>query len=164
MQALKQNYFSLFGLEVNILQEMTLIKQRYYQLQKQFHPDNFTNSAPQEKALAERVAAYLNDAYQTLKDPLKRAIYLLKLKGVELREEDTQMDPDFLTAQFELREKMEIDANKEAGLEEIKAALAQRQQQLTIFLQEEALEKARLCVRELQFYVKLLEEFDNGIT
>lgn len=77
-------------------------------MQKRFHPDNFATASERDRLLAVQQAAQINDAYQTLKDPLRRAEYLLSLQGIEMNsEQQTLQDPMFLMEQMELREELE---------------------------------------------------------
>lgn len=161
MQSSTNNYFSLFGLEIGFEQDLTRLKERYYQLQKQFHPDNYVSALPQEKMLVEKLAAKINDAYQTLKEPLKRAIYLLEIKGYPLAETQVAMDKAFLQAQFHLRERMGEATETMSLKKEIQSEISAKQNQFVLYCAEKDFERAQNAVREWQFYMKSLTELDE---
>ncbi|MBU5881014.1 co-chaperone HscB [Vibrio cholerae O1] len=102
------NYFELFGLPIQFELDGSLLSSQFRALQKRFHPDNFATASERDRLMAVQQAAQINDAYQTLKDPLRRAEYLLSLQGIEMNaEQQTLQDPMFLMEQMELREELE---------------------------------------------------------
>lgn len=82
------------------------LERQYFGFQRRLHPDRFVAKSSREKALSQSQATSLNDAYETLKDPLKRAAYLLELLGhpVDLTACGTINDPKLLMEQMEKRE------------------------------------------------------------
>jgi len=91
-----ENYFKLLGLPVSFDINKELLNSNYHDIQKAVHPDNFANASDLERRLSVQKAAQINDALETLKNPLRRSIYLLSLYGIELTENDTSIDPAFL--------------------------------------------------------------------
>ena len=83
----QRNYFAFFDLPLKLQVDVVALEKRFYALSRTLHPDRFASKpvAEQEAALAE--SSLLNDAYRTLKDPISRTQYLLKLEGVELEEQ-----------------------------------------------------------------------------
>ena len=79
-----KNFFELFGLPVGFLVDGQELAVRYRELQKVVHPDRYAAAGEQSQRLSLQGATLVNEAYETLKDPLKRARYLLTLKGVEI--------------------------------------------------------------------------------
>jgi molecular chaperone HscB len=81
------NYFEFFDLPRKLTLDVVALEKRFYVLSRKLHPDRFASKpvAEQEAALAQ--SSLLNDAYRTLKDPILRTQYLLKLEGVELEEQ-----------------------------------------------------------------------------
>jgi molecular chaperone HscB len=77
------DFFSFLGLPRKLRIDMSDLEQRYRALSRQFHPDYFYNAAPAERRAALEKSSYLNDAYRTLKSPIARIEYLLKLEGLE---------------------------------------------------------------------------------
>ena len=98
------NYFELFGIPVSINVEKTQLAKRFFELQKKFHPDFFTqdDDAAQEEAL-EKTAA-LNKGYKILRDRDATIQYILLLKGTMTKEEKYVLPPDFLMEMMELNE------------------------------------------------------------
>jgi molecular chaperone HscB len=82
-----QNYFTIFSLPAHLVVDLAALEKSFYALSRRLHPDRFAArpAADQDAALAE--SSRLNDAYRTLKDPIARTEYLLKLEGVELEEQ-----------------------------------------------------------------------------
>src|SRR3990167_7950003 len=81
---LKKNYFELFCLPVTYQVDLELLSQRYRALLQQVHPDRFVNASPQEQRLAVQYTGLVNDALDTLKSPIKRSAYLLKIHGIDI--------------------------------------------------------------------------------
>lgn len=161
---LEFDYFKLFGLTPTYQQDVTLLKTRYLELQQKMHPDNFVNALAHEKQLAVTYAAAVNQAFKVLACPLQRAIYLLKLQGIDTQSEtDTQMPMDFLVEQMELREALEEVADESARekvAQKIHCAWQQCEESLATALDEipKEFSVARLWVRKMQFYARLREE------
>ncbi len=87
--------------------DLAQLAERYRQLARETHPDRFADAPAAEQRQALARAAQLNDAYQTLKSPSRRAHYLLGLRGESLPLEATVQDPEFLLRQMMLREELE---------------------------------------------------------
>jgi molecular chaperone HscB len=165
---LTQSHFELFGLPPAFDLDPGRLAAVYRELQRAVHPDRYAGGSDQERRLSVQRAAQVNEAYQVLKDPLRRARYLLELAGVGTREEtNTAMDPAFLMEQMEWRERLEEvgDGRDLAGLMALGEALSSRRKAMTEELatafrdgSPQALEGAAETVRELRFVEKLLEE------
>jgi len=170
--ALDKNYFEIFGLPESFRLDLTDVTKRYRELQQQLHPDRFASASDQDRRLSVQMAALVNEAYQTLKDPVRRGRYLLLLKGVDTGEEsDTSMNTGFLMEQMELRESLESVRDSEdalAALASLETTVAdsfdRRIGQLqTCFDGNEVndLKMARETVRELQFLQKIRAEIEE---
>lgn len=106
---LSKNFFQLFALPISFDIDMSKLMDAYRSLQKVVHPDHFASGTDKEKRLSIEMAAHLNEGVDTLKKPVKRAIYLLKLQGIDVDfEKNTAMSPMFLMDQMELREQLEV--------------------------------------------------------
>jgi molecular chaperone HscB len=82
-----------------------LVERRYFELQRRLHPDRFATRSPKERALSQAQATSLNEAYETLMDPLARAVYLLRLSGIETTGDGKSIDdPALLMEAMEMRE------------------------------------------------------------
>lgn len=102
---LMQNHFELFQLPQKFNVDRALLDTAYREVQSQVHPDKFVRANDAEKRVAMQWATRANEAYQTLKNPLKRAAYLCQLNGVDLQtESNTSMPSAFLMQQMEWRE------------------------------------------------------------
>ena len=100
-----QNHFALFNLPTSFELDRTKLDTAYREVQSTVHPDKFVQAGDAEKRVAMQWATQANEAYQTLKDPLKRATYLCHLNGVDLQtESNTSMPASFLMQQMEWRE------------------------------------------------------------
>jgi molecular chaperone HscB len=169
---LEKNYFELFGLPSQFTVDLTDLATRYRELQKKFHPDKFASSTDAERRMASQMAAQINAAYQSLRSPLERGRYLLKLSGIALDDEkDTQMNPAFLMEQMELREQFESASYTEDPLshllqlgKEINHAIEMRISKLENLFHgktSESLSQARNLLREMQFLEKLRKDIDR---
>ena len=97
-------------------------EKRYFALQRRMHPDRFAARLPKEREYSLQHAANLNDAFQLLKSPVRRAEYLLALKGKPMRGsgEETVDDPEVLMRAMEMRESL-AEAETRAAVEAIAA-------------------------------------------
>ncbi|ELB2796635.1 co-chaperone HscB [Vibrio alginolyticus] len=162
------NHFELFGLPSQFKLDGSLLSSQFRELQKRFHPDNFTTGSERDRLMAVQKAAQINDAYQVLKNPISRAEYILAEQGVEIRgEQQTMQDPMFLMEQMELREELEEIADNsdpESALFDFdskvskmyKQHLASVEQELDDGLWAEAADR----VRKLKFIAKLKNEIE----
>lgn len=81
------DYFSFFGLPRKLNIDHGLLEREFYNLSRKLHPDLYAQADSQEQEWSLEQSSQLNDAYRTLKDPIKRTQYLLRLEGVELEEQ-----------------------------------------------------------------------------
>src|ERR1700761_4360571 len=103
-----RNYFEFFDLPQNLAIDLRDLEKRFYDLSRKYHPDVNARKGPAERAEAEEATAILNDAYRTLRDPIKRAMYLLKLEGFDIGEQGTKdVPPELLEEMFELNMALE---------------------------------------------------------
>jgi len=101
------NYYELFDLPVNFGVDRAILDEHFRNLQRTFHPDKYANASDREKRLAVQQAAHINEAFQILKNPIKRARYLLELKDILVDDQQSSMDEAFLMEQMELREALQ---------------------------------------------------------
>lgn len=167
---MSENYFQLFGLPAGFEVDGEALALRYRDLQRAVHPDRFAGASDRERLLSVQQASLINEAFQTLKDPLARARYLLQLNGIELSDTDTAMEPMFLMEQMELREALDevrAAADPFAALNAVRDRAEQRERGLMADLADlfggapETLQAAPELVRKLQFMRKLLQEVDE---
>ncbi|OGS92987.1 MAG: Fe-S protein assembly co-chaperone HscB [Gallionellales bacterium GWA2_59_43] len=159
----QQNHFQLFGLPQSYAVDATQLDQHYRALQAQVHPDKSAHLSETEQRLAMQHSTQVNEAYQTLRNPLKRARYLLSLQGVDTQEEtNTAMPVDFLMEQMEWREAV-AEASDVSVLDELEARLHRETRALENELAgkidaEKNYADAAGLVRKLRFMEKLAEE------
>jgi molecular chaperone HscB len=137
------DYFELFDLERKLSLDARDLEQRFYTLSRKLHPDRFVNATPAERERSLESSALLNDAYRTLRDPIARAGYLLKLEGIEAGEA-SQAPPELLEEVFELNEALEQARN---GGEAARPQLERDQQRFLSLLGEAGSQIDALAVR-----------------
>jgi molecular chaperone HscB len=116
------DYFTFFGLPRKLTLDVSAIEKDFYELSRKLHPDLNARAGSQEQEWSLQQSSLLNDAYRTLKDPIKRTQYLLQLEGVELEEQSKSaterarstgemkkqiVPPDLLEEVFELNIQLE---------------------------------------------------------
>ncbi len=170
MQILNQNFFALFEQPQGFHLDMEALSATYRQLQNANHPDRFAGEGESERLKAVQLTSLINEAYDTLRSPMKRAAYLLQLAGVDTeRVEQSDLSMDLLLEQMQLRESLaELPADDSAlpQLEKLKKDVSEkmraRQQQFAELMQSEQLDAARKLFHEMQFLHKLTKEIDQG--
>lgn len=100
------DHYARLGMMPTFDVDLDRLEQQYFGFQRRLHPDRFAAKSAKERALSQSQATSLNEAYETLKDPLKRAAYLLEMQGhkVDLTACGTISDPQLLMEQMEKRE------------------------------------------------------------
>ncbi len=116
------DYFTFFGLPRKLDLDVAALEKDFYELSRKLHPDLNARAGNQEQEWSLQQSSLLNDAYRTLKDPIKRTQYLLQLEGVELEEQSKSateqaratgeikkqiVPPDMLEEVFELNMQLE---------------------------------------------------------
>src|SRR5690348_6457923 len=102
------DYFTLFEMPRNLWIEMNALEQRFLQMSWKLHPDNFVNASEEERELSLKRSSELNDAYRTLRDPIARVEYLLRIEGERKEgEKKQQAPPELLEEVFELNESLD---------------------------------------------------------
>ena len=153
---LQSTDFELFELPAQFGQDRAAIDARWKALQREAHPDKFAAQGAAAQRLAMQWSVRINEAYQRLKDPLRRAAYLCELRGAPVNAEtNTAMPADFLVAQMAWREALE-EATTTAALDALvgdvdaarKAALAAIERLLDV---EGDADRAVQQVRALMF-------------
>ena len=97
------DYFASLEIPRHLAIDTKDLERRYYALSRKLHPDLFARGAPAEREQADAVMAVLNDAWRTLRDPIARALYVLKQEGFDIAEQGTKdVPPELLEEVFEL--------------------------------------------------------------
>ena len=170
------DYFTLLGLPQQFEVTTAALDERFRQLQREVHPDRFAAADDAARRASMMLATQINAAYQTLRSPLKRAIYLLELSGVDVgAESNTAMSPEFLMSQMMWREQV-----ADARAAKDTAALAQLQTEISGDIRDayadlavsfnapgnqdkDQLQDAVEGVRRLMFLEKLREEIEDAV-
>jgi molecular chaperone HscB len=167
---LPADHFELFDLPKRFEVDARALDDAYRAVQAQVHPDRFAAAGEAQKRVAMQWASQANDAYQTLRQPLKRAIYLLHLRGIDVKAEDnTAMEPAFLMQQMEWRERIE-DAAAARNVDELEALgrdlrddARVRFEKLASLLDSGADQGAAQAVRQLMFIERVTEDVGTQI-
>ena len=115
MISLQANDFELFDVPAQFAQDRLQLDARWKALQREVHPDRFAAEGAAAQRVAMQWSVRINEAYQRLKDPLKRAAYLCELRGMPVQaENNTAMPAAFLMQQMEWREALDDTENPQA--------------------------------------------------
>ncbi|MDT3706585.1 MAG: Fe-S protein assembly co-chaperone HscB [Thiobacillus sp.] len=161
-----RNHFELFGLPQTYALERDRLDSAYRELQNAVHPDRFAAQPEAEQRVAMQWATQVNEAYQTLRHPVNRGVYLLKLQGIDaLDAGNTKMAPAFLMQQMEWREAIEeARAGKHTDMldtlsDDLRAAHRRIEAQLAELIDTaHDFATASEAVRQLRFMDKLIAE------
>ena len=164
---LTQNYFELFSLPQQYVLERSDLDTRYRELQRTVHPDRYASAGDQERRLSMQQATHINEAYQVLKDPLRRGRYLLELRGHAIdNQQATHQDPEFLMQQIELREALAEIRRQDDPLQALDRLAREIQEQYRALESElaqaldagEEIEQAVTLVLKMQYFMRLQNE------
>jgi molecular chaperone HscB len=122
----EQTYFAMFSLPWKLTIDTAALERDFYKLSRRLHPDLYARKSAEEQAWSLRQSSLLNDAYRTLKEPVARTAYLLKLEGVRIEDENSEtrdlqmkqnrVPADLLEEVFELNMQLEeMRANLKMG-------------------------------------------------
>ncbi|WP_048812139.1 Fe-S protein assembly co-chaperone HscB [Polynucleobacter asymbioticus] len=120
------DYFRFFGLNQQFTIDLPALDQAYLAIQKEVHPDRHARGSETDQRLAMQMATLANTAFQTLKNPIQRGLYLCQLHGVDAKlETNTAMPAAFLMKQMEWRENLDEQAEDLPALESLMAEVEQ---------------------------------------
>ena len=160
--------FELFGVPMRFAQDSAQLDARWKELQREAHPDKFAAQGAAAQRVAMQWSVRINEAYQRLKDPLRRASYLCELHGFPINaERNTAMPADFLIQQIEWREYLD-EAETADDLDDIalQTSLSERKQlskiEQTLDLDHDYAAAAQQ-VRSLMFIERFASEIDARI-
>ncbi len=162
-----QNHFDLFQMEPGFDIDMAHLDAAYREIQARVHPDRFVSAGSAEQRVAMQWATRANEAYQTLKNPLKRATYLCELNGVALQaESNTAMPAAFLMQQMEWREELDDVKDDAAALEtleqNVQKAHGEQLQHIARALAAPDYHQAAQSIRQLMFLEKFRSDLDHA--
>ena len=164
--------FAVAGLPETYDLDVQALRTQVFALQKGLHPDRFANAEPAARRYSLEWSTRLNEALAILRDPLRRADYLLQRQGVDALGEQVKVaDPELLMTQMIYRERLEdlVAARDLSGMEALRQevdtvvlGVVQRLRGLLGVLPCAEPEAAGAALRELQFLDKLLGEIDHS--
>ena len=160
--------FSLFGLPEQFAVDTAQLDRRWRELQTEVHPDRFAAQGAAAQRIAMQWSVRVNQAYQRLKDPLKRAAYLCERRGAPIdAERNTAMPGEFLMQQMAWREALE-EARDGLAVQALDDQVAGQERlllarlQALLDLQHDAA-AAAAQVRALMFVVRFRQDIDNRL-
>ena len=166
---ISNNFFEIFSLPHGWAVDLGELDIRFRRLQQQFHPDRFASNSEIEKRRAVQMASLINQAYETLKNPLSRAQYLLQLEDYDAAQEShITSDNQFLMDQMLLREALadvKADAKSERALESLEIDAEEKylhlQQQFAQQYNAGNLNEAFNTLGKMQFADKFVTEINQ---
>ena len=165
---LEDTDFALFGLPLQHRLERSSLDARWRELQAQVHPDRFASEGASAQRVAMQWAVRVNEAYQRLKDPVRRAAYLCALRGVPVdAERNTAMPPAFLVQQMAWREALD-DAGDQADVERLGEDVARSERELLAHLTasldtDHDIAAAAVQVRALMFVQRFRQDVERRL-
>ncbi len=162
------DYFELYGLPVSFNPDLKLVKQKFYELSKKYHPDFFINESEDKQQEVLELSTLNNKAFQVLNDPQKRIHYILSLKGLLEEGENYKLPQSFLMEMMEVNEALmdlqfEPDAEKlaqvKSEIDNIEAALTKESASLAQSYDMQAPEAQQatlLAIKDLYYRNKYL--------
>ncbi len=156
-------FYQAFGLEPALSIDPEDLKKRFYERSRQWHPDRFSRASAAEQEKALEMTSVLNDAFRTLRDPIARAEYFLKEKGIELSKE---APPELLEEVFELNmaleELREGDESTRPQLIEARNKFIAMRDEIDESLTKTAdLEQGRSLLNRRRYIRNLIRDVDN---
>ena len=161
-----QNYFELFNLPERFQLDLEILQENYRAIQKEIHPDRFATSSENEKVQSMIKSTQANDAFQTLKSPIKRAKYILSLhKSVE----KITLPPDFLMQQMEWEEHFETIEKNSSELTEFKSTINKKYKEYSLLIStqiddDQNWSDAAISIDKLYFIEKLLQKINKALS
>ena len=168
--------FAVLGLSRSYEMDEAALDETFRSLSRKLHPDRFARATPRERRFSLEQTTLLNDAYRTLRDPVRRAEHLLALRGVKVAGEErgagAAMPEEFLEQALEDREKL-LEAKSEGGpeavarlAEGVRARRRETMDEIARLLREERPSDAQLqhagqLLARLRYYARYLDEVEG---
>ena len=156
------SYFELLALPQQFTVDLKALEQAYFSAQRATHPDRFVGRGEAERVAAISRSQRVNDAYDTLKNPLTRAEHLLELQGLDPLSDDTVVPPEILAEMMDLRERIFDNGSNGATLaaivSEIRTLASANEADLTSAFAHADYKRAMRETIRLQYLGKAMEE------
>lgn len=165
LYGLTKNYFEIFNLPEKFDIDLTVLQKNYREIQKKIHPDKFTTSTENEKIQSMIKSTQINDAYKTLKLPLKRASYITSLHTDDKK---IILPPEFLMQQMEWEEYFESIQTKKEKVNEFDSLIKNKKDDFIGLLQNQIDQKkdwdaAAITIHKLQFIEQLINKISQQL-
>lgn len=138
--AASEDFFSALGVRPGFFHDAALIQRRYYEASRALHPDRFATAGPAERELSLKRMSFVNEAYQTLKDPAALREYVLSRAGLGAKVSGNlraAMPAELAEAWFEIQDlQAEEPELSRALVEDFQAKLKQLQARMTAEIQD----------------------------
>jgi molecular chaperone HscB len=163
------DYFRFFGINQQFNIDLSALDQAYLAIQKEVHPDRHARGSDAEQRIAMQMATYANTAFQTLKNPIQRGLYICQLHDVDAHlETNTAMPTAFLMKQMEWRESLDEQADDLSALEALMAEVEESKQDTLAEIAQaidgaKNYQRAAELLRGLLFIDKFAIELDDTI-
>lgn len=152
-------FYEVFGESFSFLVDENSLELKYFELQKQVHPDQFSSQAQAQQMHALQWGSYINEAYETLTLPVKRAVYMLYVLGEEDVLKTHKIPNEVMTQQFIWREMLEDLEDIKPLKKEVKQKQKEIEEELVKAFDEKDISLAKDLTVTLQFVTKFNKEF-----
>lgn len=164
-----ENFFNLLNIPQAFVVDLNKLDQHYQAIQKEIHPDRFASLSEAEKITSVKKTALVNDAYQTVKHPIRRAEYLLHLHGINISDEKLSAVPqDFLLEQMEWREDLESHRSDKVMLDKLALSVQHQKDEMInalplLFNETDMNPDAIIVTRKLNFIEKFEQHLHDAL-
>ena len=163
-------HFELYSLPISLSPDPVLVKQRFYELSRQYHPDFHSQAEEEQQADALEKSSQVNMAFKVFRNPDETIKYVLQLKGLLEEEEKYQLSPDFLTEMLDLNDQA-MDVSSQEDSDKLSQTIAKTQDEIyapvkeiiTGYQEGITTEKELLQVKEYYYRKKYLDRILAGL-
>jgi molecular chaperone HscB len=160
------NYYELFELPISPVVDKNGISKKYFELQKKFHPDFYTNETEDDKENALTQSAAINKGFTIFSNKEKTLEYFLQLKGIIATDEKYNLPPDFLMEMMELNEDLDAETNIEEKVNAYEQDLILEVESLlstenSALLTENDFQKLKAYYYKKKYLKRILERLDD---
>jgi molecular chaperone HscB len=164
------NYFELYSLPISLTPDPSVVKEKFYELSRKYHPDFYSHASEEEQAEMLEKSSLVNMAYKVFQNPDETIKYVLMSKGLLEEEEKYKLSPDFLMEVLELNEQA-LDVSEQADADRLTSTIANFQKQIYVpveavimgYKEGTTTEKELLQVKEYYYRKKYLDRILAGL-
>ena len=164
------NYFELYSIPVSLQPDQSVVKEKFYELSRKYHPDFYSQASEEEQADMLEKSSLVNMAYKTFGHADETIKYVLQLKGLLEEEEKYALSPDFLMEVLDLNEQA-LDVSEQEDADRLTATIANFQKEIyepvekiiTNYQEAVTTEKELLQVKEYYYRKKYLDRILAGL-